>query len=86
MRWPWQCRGGHGGVRWCVCLGEEGRRRHKRGASGSRATWRTSWGSGTAWAAAGRAGAVGFNGARQVLDSVSADSAPAIAARREGQA
>ena len=77
-----------GSGRQCAaCLGRDvqGLGRHGRGGSGSRVAWHASWWSGTAWVGAGRAGAASFNGARQVLDSVSAGSAPAIAGKVRGQ-
>ena len=42
------------------------------------------WWLGTAWLGAGRAGVVEVNGARQLLDSVSACGAPAIEGKVRG--
>ena len=50
-------------------------------SGGARGSWCASWWSGPARAGVGRAGVAGARGARQVLDSGSACSAPAITDR-----
>ena len=55
MRWPWQCHGGHGGVRWGLSSAREGTGGTGEGASGSAASWRVRKWSAPSRARAGRA-------------------------------
>ena len=80
-----QRRSGHASVRVGCVRRWQGLGRHRRGDSGSRASWRAAWWSGPARAGSGLVGVAEARGACQVLDSVSAGSAPAIAGSSGGQ-